>query len=142
MRKCFVALLALWLLAGGSGCATLISKDIVLAPERGPQPRGRSATRASETLDEQFIAKQVRVKVGPPAASLSAWIVEAWSVTVDARLKETTDDGTPRPSDDESAFAREFREDYAQAKGERVELTLLNGAILEPMEQSHARGET
>ena len=139
MRKPVVALLALCLLAAGSGCATLISKDIVLAPNAGRSAR-QVGDAGERTLDEQFIAKQVRVKVGPPAASLSAWIVEAWSVTVDARLKETTDDGTPRPSDDESAFAREFREDYAQAKGERVELTLLNGAILEPMEQSHARG--
>src|SRR3954466_6566579 len=139
MRKPVVALLALWLLAGGSGCATLISKDIVLAPNAGRTAR-QVGDAPERTLDEQFIAKQVRVKVGPPAASLSAWIVEAWSVSVDARLKETTAAGTPRPADDESAFAKEFREDYAQSKGERVELTLLNGAILEPMEQSHARG--
>ena len=138
MPKSVVALLALTLLATAPGCATLISKDIVLAPNAGRTARqvGDSAER---TLDEQFIAKQVRVRVGPPAASLSAWIVEAWSVTVDARLNESADDGSER-SDDDSSFAKEFREDYAQAQGERVELTLLNGAILEPMEESHARG--
>ena len=122
MPKYVVALLALMLVAATPGCASLISKDIVLAPNAGRTARqvGDSAER---TLAEQFIAKQVRVKVGPPAASLSAWIVEAWSVTVDARLNETTDDGSARSDDDDdSAFAKEFREDYAQAQGERVEL--------------------
>ena len=139
MPKCVVALLALVLVAAVSGCATLISKDIVLAPNAGRTAR-QVGDASQKTLEEQFIAKQVRVKVGTPAASLSAWIVEAWSVTVDARLKETTDDGSPKPADDDTAFAKEFRADYARAKGERIELTLLNGAILEPMEQSHARG--
>jgi pimeloyl-ACP methyl ester carboxylesterase len=138
MPNRFTALLALVLLAGSPGCATLISKDIVLAPNAGRSAR-QVGDAPDETLDEQFIARQLRVKVGPPAASLSAWIVEAWSVAVDARLRETVVDGDAGAVDD-PAFADELQEAYAHAKGQRVELTLLNGAILEPMAESAARG--
>jgi pimeloyl-ACP methyl ester carboxylesterase len=138
MPKLCTVLLAAWMLASGTGCASLISKDIVLAPNAGRNSR-QVGDASAQTLDEQFIAKQVRVRVGPPAASLSAWIVEAWSVTVDARLRETADDD-PGGAVDDPSFAEELQDEYAAAKGQRVELTMLNGAMLEPMEQSHARG--
>jgi pimeloyl-ACP methyl ester carboxylesterase len=138
MPKCFRAsVMVVVLLVGGlgSGCTSLISKEIVLAPNAGRT--ARQVGDASEaTLEDQFIAKQVRVAVGPPAASLSAWIVEAWSVTVDARLHERAGD----VADDDPDFDREIQQAYNRARGERVELTLLNGAMLEPMAHTDATG--
>jgi pimeloyl-ACP methyl ester carboxylesterase len=125
----------LLLMATSPGCASLISKEIVLAPNAGRT--ARQVGDASEaTLEDQFIAKQVRVAVGPPAASLSAWVVEAWSVTVDARLHERRGE----VGDDDPEFDREIQQAYNRARGERVELTLLNGAMLEPMAHTDAPG--
>ena len=129
------ALFVLVVLAGAPGCTTLLSKDIVLAPNMKDERR-QVGDAPDEQLADQFIARQVRVDVGPPRASLSAWIVEAWSVTVDARLQERV----TGPDGDDPAFVEQLREVYGRTKGERVELTLLNGAILEPMEHSAAGG--
>jgi pimeloyl-ACP methyl ester carboxylesterase len=84
-------LVLLSLLLTQGGCASVLSREIVRAPNAG-----RSAAELGDAdehdLFEQYIARQVRVEVGPPAASLSAWVVEAWSVDVDAHLRRADGD--------------------------------------------------
>jgi pimeloyl-ACP methyl ester carboxylesterase len=75
------------LLAGSPGCATFISKEIVRAPNAGKTLADLGEDADDDALDQQYVARQLRVDVGPPKASLAAWIVEAYSVDVDARLR-------------------------------------------------------
>jgi pimeloyl-ACP methyl ester carboxylesterase len=68
----FFAILVCLLFA--SGCNSYVANKLVQAPNHDSQLRGVDAS-ASE-LTEHHVAKQLRIDVGPPPASLSVWVVE------------------------------------------------------------------
>lgn len=59
------------LLAGG--CDSWVAYDFVKAPNLDWPTRGKDAS--SLVLAQHYVTKQLRIKVGPPAATLSVWIV-------------------------------------------------------------------
>jgi pimeloyl-ACP methyl ester carboxylesterase len=83
-----LALLSLLLIQ--VGCASVLSREIVRAPNAGKTAE-QLGDLDEQDLYEQYVTHQLRVNVGPPAASLSCWVVEAWSVDVDAHLRRADD---------------------------------------------------
>jgi pimeloyl-ACP methyl ester carboxylesterase len=90
-RASIPSLLLITLLSIQPGCASVLSREIVRAPNAG-KTIADLGDLDEHDLYEQYVARQVRVAVGPPAASLSAWVVEAWSVDVDAYLRQADED--------------------------------------------------
>jgi len=67
--------LIFWLLLlASTGCNGIVANDLSEAPNMGLPTRGRDAP--ADILAEHHVSRQLRVNVGPPAASLSVWIVE------------------------------------------------------------------
>jgi pimeloyl-ACP methyl ester carboxylesterase len=56
-----------------AGCNYDIAKDLVKAPNRQSPDRGVDAP--AEVLAEYHVSQQLRVNVGPPAASVLVWVV-------------------------------------------------------------------
>jgi pimeloyl-ACP methyl ester carboxylesterase len=61
------------LLAGG--CDSWVAYDFVKAPNLDWPTRGKDAP--PDVLAQHYVTKQLRIKVGPPAATLSVWIIDA-----------------------------------------------------------------
>ena len=59
------------LLAGG--CDSLVAYDFVKAPNHDWPTRGIDAP--ADVLAQHYVAKQLRIAVGPPAATLSVWVI-------------------------------------------------------------------
>lgn len=55
------------------GCNSLVASHFVRAPNQGWAMRGKDAP--DSVLAQHYVSKQLRIDVGPPAASLSVWIV-------------------------------------------------------------------
>ena len=90
-RASLPALALVPLLLVNIGCASVLSREIVRAPNAGKTAE-ELGDLDEHDLYEQYVTNQVRVPVGPPAATLSCWVVEAWSVDVDAHLRRADAD--------------------------------------------------
>jgi pimeloyl-ACP methyl ester carboxylesterase len=76
----FCALLVL------GGCNEMVAERMVEAPNRKSPVRGQDSPQ--QVLDEDHVFRQLRVEVGPPAASLSVWVINPIARPGFFRLKD------------------------------------------------------